>query len=171
MVSPLAIRTAGSPKGIFVLLLERYMPTRERANVVWKTTMVRKIGPVCCISYACMSENTEQVTLRSKYEENDFQETSRQNAVMMLAIQETSRCGAVMTLESKFTFTSFDKETVLSFIPCHSIRCILLLYIHIIFCSRPLNKNNFFFMIGGENTRWTYDYMCELLYSRLNISC
>ena len=48
-----------------------------------------------------MSENTESVTLRSKYEENDFQETSRQNAVMMLAIQETSRCGAVMTLESK----------------------------------------------------------------------
>ena len=34
-------------------------------------------------------------------EENDFQGTSRQNAVMMLAIQETSRCGAVMTLESK----------------------------------------------------------------------
>ena len=133
MVFPSAIRTAGSPKGNFVLLFERYMPTRERANVVWKTTVVRKIGPVCCISYACMSENTESVTLRSKYEENDFQETSRQNAAMMLAIQETSCCGAVMTLESKFTFTSFDKETVLSFIPCHSIRCTLLLSTNTLF--------------------------------------
>ena len=117
-------------------------------KVKWSKTS--KIEQVCCISYACMSENTEQVTLRSKYEEKDFQETSRQNAVMMLAIQETSRCGAVMTLESKFTFTSFDKETVLSFIPCHSIRCILLLSVHI-FCSRPLNKNTFLSEIKGEN--------------------
>ena len=132
MVSPSAIRTAGSPKGNFVLLFERYMPTRERANVIWRSTMVRKIGSVCCISYACMSENTEQVTLRSKYEENDFQETSRRNEEWRL---RNKRLHDLAKNEAwiKIVFLSFDKETVFSFIPCHSVRCILLLSIYTLF--------------------------------------
>jgi len=59
-----------------------------------------KIERVCCISYACL-DLKRRTSHFDRSSEDDFQETSRQVAVMTLDIQETSQVGAVMMLESK----------------------------------------------------------------------
>ena len=177
MVIQPAISRARLPKGIFVLWYRRYTRPDNEQNVVWTSTMIKhRTSMVQFFMRVCMTHTVwAKIQNKSLYEAKrrkwfprDF--TPKRSNDACDTRDFTLWCSNDAWIKSSRLRASIKKLCSLSSL-CHSIQCTLLLSIHIIFCSRPLNKNIFFFMFGRENTRWTYDYMCELLYSRLNISC